>query len=191
MPPGVRANGRVAAPSNLVVSSCIGEAARNYNENGLQPETLAISPDLATTQLPDVAQLELKTCYDHCKGGLGLSQSESHPNPRLRPQRIVLLCAGGILLASGLFGVLASGGALSGESWDDEILVYGEMRQVLGLGRHEGRIRVGDLAKRPHCYAVGALAQLAGEVTSGRVILQKVRQLVRLAPAAELQPVGR
>ena len=112
MPPGALANGGVAASSNLVVSSCVGEAARNCSKNGLQSETPAISPDLASTQLPDAAQLELKTCYVHCIGGIGSSQSESHHNPRLRPQRIVLLCAGGILPASGLFGVLASGGAL-------------------------------------------------------------------------------
>ena len=63
-----------------------------------------------------------------------------------------------------------------GESWDGKVLEYGEMRQVLGLGRHEGRIRVGDLAEQPHCYAVGALAQLAGEVTilDGKIVATRV-----------------
>lgn len=63
-----------------------------------------------------------------------------------------------------------------GESWDGKILEYGEMRQVLGLGHHEGRIRLGDLTEQPHCYAVGALAQLAGKVTilDGKIVATRV-----------------
>ena len=61
------------------------------------------------------------------------------------------------------------------DSWDREVTQYGEMREVLGKGDHSGRVRLGDTVARPHCYAVGALADLAGEVTivDGNVIVTR------------------
>jgi alpha-acetolactate decarboxylase len=58
------------------------------------------------------------------------------------------------------------------EGWDGKVAQYGEMREVLGLGQHEGRVRLGDLVSQPNCLAVGALEQLAGEVTvcDGKII---------------------
>jgi acetolactate decarboxylase len=75
-----------------------------------------------------------------------------------------------------------------GESWDGEISQYGEMRVVLGQGRHEGRIRLGELTKRSHCYAVGALEGLAGEVTvlDGKIVVTRVDEAGRpVADSAE------
>jgi alpha-acetolactate decarboxylase len=62
------------------------------------------------------------------------------------------------------------------ETWDGRISHYGEMRVVLGQGRHEGRVRLGDLTKTAHCYAVGALAGLAGEITiiDGQFVVSRV-----------------
>jgi ubiquinone/menaquinone biosynthesis C-methylase UbiE len=61
------------------------------------------------------------------------------------------------------------------DSWDREVTQYGEMREVLGKGDHSGRIRLGDAIMRPNCYAVGALADLAGEITmiDGKVIVTR------------------
>jgi len=55
------------------------------------------------------------------------------------------------------------------------------MRVVLGQGRHEGRIRLGELTERSHCYAVGALEGLAGEVTvlDGEVVVTRVDETGR------------
>jgi acetolactate decarboxylase len=68
-----------------------------------------------------------------------------------------------------------------GASWDGKISQYGEMREVLGRGHHEGRIRLGDLTERLHCYAVGALAGLEGEVTvfDGETVATRVDEAGR------------
>ena len=54
-------------------------------------------------------------------------------------------------------------------SWDaradGEIVQYGEMHVAIGQGRHEGRVRLGELTKRTNFYAIAALAGLEGEVT--------------------------
>ena len=43
------------------------------------------------------------------------------------------------------------------------------------------RIRLGDMTERPHCYAVGALADLAGEVTvfDGKIVVTRVDEVGR------------
>jgi acetolactate decarboxylase len=66
----------------------------------------------------------------------------------------------------------------SAATWDGRLAQYGEMRQVLGQGRDQGRVRLGDMVQRPHCYAVGALAELAGEVTivDGRILVTRAVQ---------------
>ena len=48
---------------------------------------------------------------------------------------------------------------------DGEIVQYGAMHVAIGQGKHEGRVRLGDLTKRANFYAVAALAGLEGEVT--------------------------
>lgn len=64
------------------------------------------------------------------------------------------------------------------DTWNGRLSQYGEMRLVLGQGRDEGRVRLGDLTKTAHCYGVGALAGLAGEITvlDGRLMVSRVDQ---------------
>ena len=64
------------------------------------------------------------------------------------------------------------------DTWNGRLSQYGEMRLVLGQGRDEGRVRLGDLTKTAHCYGVGALAWLAGEITvlDGRLMVSRVDQ---------------
>ena len=45
------------------------------------------------------------------------------------------------------------------------IVQYGEMHVAIGQQKHHGRIRLGELTKKPNFYAVAALADLEGEVT--------------------------
>lgn len=67
------------------------------------------------------------------------------------------------------------------DTWNGRLSQYGEMRLVLGQGRHEGRVRLGDLTKTAHCYGVGALAGLAGEITilDGQLMVSRVDQAGR------------
>lgn len=53
---------------------------------------------------------------------------------------------------------------------------YGEMHEAIGQQKSHGRVLLSDLVKRPNVYAVGALKDLAGEVTveNGKIIATKV-----------------
>lgn len=64
-----------------------------------------------------------------------------------------------------------SGGAWA-DGWDGQISQFGKVQEVLGEKQHKGRVELGKLVKKPHCYAVGALAGLTGEATivDGQVI---------------------
>lgn len=71
-----------------------------------------------------------------------------------------------------------------------EVLVYGEMREVLREGRSHGRVEVASVT-RPHSIGVGAMAGLAGEVTilDGRALVSRVeneRLTVREARSSEM-----
>ncbi len=46
-----------------------------------------------------------------------------------------------------------------------ELIQYGEMHEVIGLQKHEGRVLLGELLAKPHFYGVGALAGLQGELS--------------------------
>ena len=48
---------------------------------------------------------------------------------------------------------------------DGQVVQYGEMHVAIGQGKHQGRIRLGELTKRANFFAVAALAGLEGEVT--------------------------
>ena len=62
-------------------------------------------------------------------------------------------------------GVAFMSGCASHGTWDGTLSQFGQMRAVLGDKQHEGRVLLSDLTKKPHCYAVGAAAELHGEVT--------------------------
>ena len=71
--------------------------------------------------------------------------------------------------------VVLSPGLAWADGWDGKLSQYGEMRKVLGQGRHDGRVRLGDLTTRSHCYGVGALAELGGEITivDGQIVVTR------------------
>lgn len=56
------------------------------------------------------------------------------------------------------------------------VIQYGEMHEVIGQKQHQARVRLGDLLKHPHFYAVGAIEKLQGEITidSSRAIVTTV-----------------
>lgn len=49
--------------------------------------------------------------------------------------------------------------------WDGRVERFGTLREVLRDGEVQGRVRVADVADRPGVVALGALADLRGEVT--------------------------
>lgn len=66
--------------------------------------------------------------------------------------------------------------AVGFSSWDGRLVQYGKLHEVLAQGQHQARIRLGELTRQPHCYAVGALAGLNGEVTivEGEIVASSV-----------------
>lgn len=74
-----------------------------------------------------------------------------------------------------VFCMVMAGCTTGGSAWNGRVEQWGAMRTVLREGRTEGRVDLDDFAGRPHIYGVGALAQLAGEVTiiDGRVCLAR------------------
>jgi len=82
----------------------------------------------------------------------------------------------GTILTTTIAVSLSFGAYCQAESWDGKVRQHGEMRQVLGLGQHEGRIQLRELKSKPHCVAVGALAHLAGEITilDGQITISRV-----------------
>jgi len=49
--------------------------------------------------------------------------------------------------------------------WDGTIVQFGTMHEAIGERQHQGRVTLDELMKRPHFYGVGAMEQLAGELT--------------------------
>lgn len=76
----------------------------------------------------------------------------------LLPTLLALLAAA----CSSTAGAPADGGAPP--AWNGAVERWGTLHEALRDGRDEGRVAVADVA-RPHVYAVGTLAGLAGEVT--------------------------
>ena len=79
--------------------------------------------------------------------------------------------AGLLVLAAALLS-----GCTTEPAWNGEVRQWGAMRQVLGEGKTEGRVRLGDFAGSKGAYAVGAMARLQGEVTivDGQVWVARV-----------------
>ena len=69
-------------------------------------------------------------------------------------------------------------------NWGGEIVQHGRMHEVIGQQQHEGRIRLSDAVRRPHFFGVGALEELAGEVTilDGQVFATEVVAKTEIAP---------
>jgi acetolactate decarboxylase len=86
-----------------------------------------------------------------------------------------------LVLAMALLRTAALAGGTPGDSpnqpaaWDGRIEQWGAMREVLAEGKTEARINLAELTKKPHAYAVGALAGLEGEilVLDGRVLVSR------------------
>jgi acetolactate decarboxylase len=52
-----------------------------------------------------------------------------------------------------------------GDSRPTSLVQYGGMHETIGQEKHQARVGLAELLKRPHFYAVGALAGLKGEIT--------------------------
>ena len=68
---------------------------------------------------------------------------------------------------------------------DLEIIQFGSMHKAIGQKQHQGRVRLGELVKRPHFYGIGALEGLRGEVTvfDGKVTITGVNGKGHIEPA--------
>jgi alpha-acetolactate decarboxylase len=51
------------------------------------------------------------------------------------------------------------------EHWDGKIVQFGKMHEAIGKKQHHGRVRLKELMKQKHFYAVAALERLEGEIT--------------------------
>lgn len=53
---------------------------------------------------------------------------------------------------------------------------YGSMHETIGQQQHQGRVKLADLTRKPHFYAVGALERLTGEISiiDGKPIVTSV-----------------
>jgi len=89
----------------------------------------------------------------------------------------------GILMMAVVFAAAAT--AEEGKApMRDVIVQFGKMHEAIGQQKHEGRVRLGEFVKRPHFFAVAALAGLQGEVTifDGAVTVTTVDQRGRMQP---------
>lgn len=66
----------------------------------------------------------------------------------------------------------------SRSAWSGRVEHWGELREVMRDGKTEPRVRLRDVLARPHCYAIGALQGLDGEVTvlDGTAWISRVTQ---------------
>lgn len=73
------------------------------------------------------------------------------------------------------FVVLRSTTAM-GQGGQSEIETYGSMHETIGQQQHQGRVKLADLTRKPHFYAVGALERLTGEISmiDGKPIVTSV-----------------
>ena len=65
----------------------------------------------------------------------------------------------------GLGVILVAFSAVAEEVPSNQVIQYGKMHEAIGKKQHQGRVRLDELLKRKHFYAVAALEGLAGEVT--------------------------
>lgn len=55
---------------------------------------------------------------------------------------------------------------INGARYDEPTIVrYGIMREVIGQGKHQGRVSLAELVAKPHFFGIGALEGLQGEIT--------------------------
>lgn len=66
-----------------------------------------------------------------------------------------------------------------------ELIQYGKMHEVIGMQKHEARVELAELLKKPHFYAVGALAGLQGEISvvDSRATVTEVTDQAKAKPA--------
>ena len=76
-----------------------------------------------------------------------------------RPKR---LC--GALVMAGVINTAATM-VIGQESWNGKMVRYGTMHEALGEQKSEGRVKLADIAAKPHFYGVAALEGLQGEIT--------------------------
>jgi hypothetical protein len=69
------------------------------------------------------------------------------------------------LIAAGCAGLGAGSKAPDDALWDARVRTFGELRAIHHEGRTGAMVNLGSLLPNPNLYAVGALADLAGEVT--------------------------
>lgn len=82
-----------------------------------------------------------------------------------------------LILATACFvlgGVLMA--AEKSPSWDGKLVQYGKMHEAIGQQQHQGRVQIEKLIERPHFFGVGALENLAGEITiaDGKITVTRV-----------------
>lgn len=75
----------------------------------------------------------------------------------------------------------------SAAGWRGDLVRHGNVREVMGMGRHRPRVRLGDLTETPGFFGLGALAGIRGEVT----ILDGEIFISRVGPGRRLVPVTR
>lgn len=82
----------------------------------------------------------------------------------------------GLALIAGLF--LLGLDTAAGQERQVEIETYGSMHETIGQQQHQGRVKLVDVTRKPHFYAVGALEQLRGEISifDGEPIVTSVGQ---------------
>lgn len=94
------------------------------------------------------------------------------------------------VISAAIFALSLAPGCASSGKWDGRLSQYGEMRKVLGEGQNQGRITLAEATSKPHCYAVGALADLRGEITvaDGDATVSSVGDDGQLVTARGVQP---
>jgi alpha-acetolactate decarboxylase len=62
------------------------------------------------------------------------------------------------------------------ETWDGTVVQYGKMHEAIGKQQHHGRVQLRAVVKRDHFFGVGAIEQLAGEITihDGKITVTRV-----------------
>lgn len=65
----------------------------------------------------------------------------------------------------------------TGNAWDGHVARWGTLREVLREGKVEGKVRIAEAAREPGAVGIGALADLAGEITviEGEIWLARPR----------------
>ena len=77
--------------------------------------------------------------------------------------------------------------ATQGKIGTHKLVRYGEMHEVIGMQKHEGRVVLGDLLEKPHFYGVGALAALRGEIS----VIDSKATVTEVTDARQAKPANR